>query len=120
MLFGFVAATIAGFLLTAIPNWTGRLPVRGGPLAGLFGLWATGRLAVALSGLTGPAIVAGLDLTFPLALCAVVWREILTGANWRNRPGAGRRARHDRDLPSGQPGRARAGPRTVRTANFLV
>jgi uncharacterized protein involved in response to NO len=33
MLFGFVMASVAGFLLTAIPNWTGRLPVRGYPLA---------------------------------------------------------------------------------------
>ena len=33
MLFGFVMAAVAGFLLTAIPNWTNRLPVRGFPLA---------------------------------------------------------------------------------------
>lgn len=38
MLFGFVGAVIAGFLLTAIPNWTGRLPIAGWPLAGLVGL----------------------------------------------------------------------------------
>src|SRR5262245_15100029 len=35
MIFGFVAAVVAGFLLTAIPNWTGRLPVNGRALAGL-------------------------------------------------------------------------------------
>jgi uncharacterized protein involved in response to NO len=39
MLFGYVAAVIAGFLLTAIPNWTGRLPVNGAPLAALAALW---------------------------------------------------------------------------------
>ena len=33
MLFGFVGAIIVGFLLTAIPNWTGRLPIAGAPLA---------------------------------------------------------------------------------------
>ena len=38
MLFGFVIAAIAGFLLTAIPNWTGRRPVNGAPLALLAGL----------------------------------------------------------------------------------
>src|SRR5688572_19073799 len=38
MLFGFVGAIIAGFLLTAIPNWTGRLPIAGPPLAALAGL----------------------------------------------------------------------------------
>mgnify|MGYP006144150965 CR=1 FL=1 len=45
MLFGFVGAVIAGFLLTAVPNWTGRLPIAGLPLAGLFGLWV-GAMAV--------------------------------------------------------------------------
>lgn len=33
MIFGYAAATVAGFLLTAIPNWTGRMPLQGGPLA---------------------------------------------------------------------------------------
>ena len=49
MLFGFVGAAVAGFLLTAIPNWTGRLPIAGKPLLLLFGLWAAARLAVAFS-----------------------------------------------------------------------
>src|SRR5262245_2249654 len=43
LLFGFVAAAIAGFLLTAIPNWTGRLPLQGWPLGALVALWAAGR-----------------------------------------------------------------------------
>ena len=46
MLFGFVVAAIAGFLLTAIPNWTGRMPLQGPPLAGLVAAWLVGRLAV--------------------------------------------------------------------------
>jgi uncharacterized protein involved in response to NO len=33
MVFGYAAAVVAGFLLTAIPNWTGRMPLQGGPLA---------------------------------------------------------------------------------------
>ena len=49
MLFGFVGAIIAGFLLTAIPNWTGRLPIAGLPLAALFGLWVSGRVALLCS-----------------------------------------------------------------------
>ncbi len=44
MLYGYGAAIVAGFLLTAIPNWTGRLPVAGPPLAILAGLWAVGRI----------------------------------------------------------------------------
>lgn len=35
MLFGFVQAAIAGFLLTAVPNWTGRMPIQGWSLGGL-------------------------------------------------------------------------------------
>ncbi len=53
MLFGYVSAVIAGFLLTAIPNWTGRLPIQGAPLALLFAAWLAGRLAVTFSGLIG-------------------------------------------------------------------
>ena len=49
MIFGYVAATVCGFLLTAIPNWTGRLPIRGTSLGLLFLLWLGGRVAVALS-----------------------------------------------------------------------
>src|SRR5262249_8211184 len=45
MIFGYLAAIIAGFALTAVPNWTGRLPLSGFPLAGLVGLWLAGRFA---------------------------------------------------------------------------
>jgi uncharacterized protein involved in response to NO len=86
MLFGYVAAVIAGFLLTAIPNWTGRLPVCGRQLGLLFALWCAGRAAVGVSAWIGPATAAALDLAFPVALCAVVLREILAGGNWRNLP----------------------------------
>jgi uncharacterized protein involved in response to NO len=44
MVFGFSSAVLAGFLLTAIPNWTGGLPVSGTPLAILCGVWLAGRL----------------------------------------------------------------------------
>jgi len=32
MIFGYLAAVMAGFILTAVPNWTGRLPLSGAPL----------------------------------------------------------------------------------------
>ena len=44
MLFGFAGAAIAGFILTAIPNWTGRLPVSGWRLGLLVSFWLAGRL----------------------------------------------------------------------------
>jgi uncharacterized protein involved in response to NO len=48
MLFGFVMAAVAGFLLTAIPNWTGRPSVRGVRLAILAGVWLAGRNACSI------------------------------------------------------------------------
>ena len=42
MLFGYASAVIAGFLFTAIPNWTGRMPTRGWPLMVLAAVWLAG------------------------------------------------------------------------------
>jgi uncharacterized protein involved in response to NO len=77
MLFGFVVAAIAGFLLTAIPNWTGRMPLQGAPLAVLVGVWVAGRLAVGVSAWIGAGVAAILDLAFLALLLGVVLREIL-------------------------------------------
>jgi uncharacterized protein involved in response to NO len=86
MLFGFALAAIAGFLLTAIPNWTGRLPVRGLPLASLAGLWLVGRMAGLVSALMPVWLAVAADLAFPVALAGVIAREIVAGRNWRNLP----------------------------------
>ncbi len=84
MLFGFVMAAVTGFVLTAIPNWTGRLPVRGFRLAALAALWLLGRIACLISaGLPGWLAVA-IDVAFPLVLLLVAAREIVAGRNWRN------------------------------------
>lgn len=85
MLFGFVGAVIAGFLLTAIPNWTGRLPIAGGPLASLFGLWLAARAAVLFSAQVGPLVAALLDVGFYVILAALAAREVLAAKN-RNFP----------------------------------
>lgn len=84
MIYGYGAAVVAGFLLTAIPNWTGRLPVAGRPLALLSALWAAGRVAVFFSAKTGwmPAAVA--DAGFLLLFAAVAAREVVAGKNVRN------------------------------------
>ena len=84
MLYGYVAAAIAGFLLTAIPNWTGRLPVSGWPLAALAALWLAGRVAILCSGVIGGLAAAAIDVSFLAALAAVAAREIVAGKNWRN------------------------------------
>jgi uncharacterized protein involved in response to NO len=85
MLFGYLGAVIAGFLLTALANWTGRPAVRGARLAGLFGLWVVGRLAMLAAARLGLAAGA-LEILFPLALAALVWREVLAAGNRRNLP----------------------------------
>jgi uncharacterized protein involved in response to NO len=84
MLYGYVAAVIAGFLLTAIPNWTGRLPVNGWPLAALAALWLAGRLAIRVSAQLGGLFAAIIDTAFLAALAVVAGREIIAGGNWRN------------------------------------
>lgn len=84
MLFGYTAAVISGFLFTAIPNWTGRMPIRGWPLMLLLGIWILGRLAMAgILGL-GPLLVMIVDCTFLAAICLVIAIEVIAGRNWRN------------------------------------
>lgn len=85
MLFGFVAAVVAGFLTTAVPNWTGRMPVIGPPLGVLVGLWIAGRFAMLFPG----PVAAFVDCLFLVAFAAVIWREVLAGKNWRNLPVCG-------------------------------
>jgi uncharacterized protein involved in response to NO len=84
MLYGYVAAVIGGFLLTAVPNWTGRLPICGAPLLALATLWLLGRLAVLASAQIGLPLAAAIDVAFLLALAFVAAREIVAGQNWRN------------------------------------
>jgi len=84
MVFGYVGAVITGFLLTAIPNWTGRLPLSGWPLALLVLLWFAGRAAVLFSGKLGPGWTAAIDCAFLFAVCAATATEIIAGRNWRN------------------------------------
>jgi len=85
MVFGFFAAIAVGFLLTAVPNWTGRLPVVGSGLAVLAGLWLLGRAAM-LAPLPGTLLEASLDGLFLVAFAAFIWREVLAAGNMRNLP----------------------------------
>jgi uncharacterized protein involved in response to NO len=86
MLYGYLSAVITGFLLTAIPNWTGRLPLQGGPLAVLVTVWIGGRIAVCLSADIGALTAAVIDVLFLLLVAAATAREIAAGRNWRNLP----------------------------------
>jgi len=86
MVYGFGLAIVAGFLLTAVPNWTGRSALRGLPLAGFVGLWLLGRAAMTGGSELPPVVVAALDLAFGLALLAWTARVVLASGNWRNLP----------------------------------
>jgi uncharacterized protein involved in response to NO len=82
MVYGYALAIVTGFLLTTIPNWTGRLPLRGAPLAALVTLWLAGRVSV----LASPAIGAAVDLAFTVVLIAVVARELTKARSFHNLP----------------------------------
>lgn len=83
-LFGYLGAVIAGFILTAVPNWTARPAITGWPLARLFVLWLAGRLAIATSAHLPSLVLVITDLSFQLMLCTMVARELISARNWRN------------------------------------
>ncbi|TFH85978.1 NnrS family protein [Billgrantia azerbaijanica] len=84
MLFGFVAAALAGFLLTAIPSWAKVAPLTNLPLAALALLWLAGRAAVWLAGWLPAPLVAAVNLAFPLVLVAWALPALLTGEGRRH------------------------------------
>lgn len=86
MVYGYLSAIVAGFILTAVPNWTGRLPLLGARLAALFFLWFAGRIAVFMSGQLGGLVVGLVDISFLFLLDIFLWREVLHGKKWRNAP----------------------------------
>jgi len=85
MIYGYGAAAVAGFTLTAIPNWTGRLPLQGGKLMALAGLWLAGRLAMAFSAPIGAVPAAAVDLAFLALLIVFIARELGHGGQSHNR-----------------------------------
>jgi uncharacterized protein involved in response to NO len=87
MLYGYLPAVVTGFLLTAVPNWTGRMPLQGRPLLVLVAAWALGRAAVTASAWIGWLPAAVIDLSFLLLVGGAAGREIVSGRNWRNLKG---------------------------------
>ena len=84
MLFGYGSAVVAGFLLTAVPNWTGRLPVGGSRLVLLFLLWCFARAAFLSVSTLGVMPAVLIDSLFLPCVLIVMLREIVVGQNWRN------------------------------------
>ena len=84
MVFGFVAAAIAGFLLTASPVWTGGAALAGRALAALFVLWVAGRVAFAAAAFLPAWLVAAVDVPFLPAVALVVGRTLWGSGQTRN------------------------------------
>ena len=82
--FGFAMAAVAGFLLTAVPNWTGALPLSGAPLVVLFLVWIAGRAVMAVSGLIPQWGVAIADSSFLPMLGAFAAHQLLVKPAPRN------------------------------------
>lgn len=85
MLYGFIGAAIAGFLLTAVPSWTGASGFAGVPLVLLTAVWLTGRLAFAAAAVLPLILVAVCDLAFIPALACLLAPPLLRARN-RNSP----------------------------------
>jgi uncharacterized protein involved in response to NO len=85
MLFGFACAAVAGFLLTSVPAWTGRPALKGTGLAALATLWLAGRVALFLaSSFPSPWIAAVIDVSFLVALGALIGVSIIASRSRRN------------------------------------
>lgn len=84
MLFGFVGAIVAGFLLTAVGNWTQRETAVGPWLLVLVIVWLAGRFALLFASRLPAPLVAAADLAFFPSLLVAIGRPILRARNWRN------------------------------------
>src|SRR5262245_21549633 len=84
MIFGFAIAVVAGFLLTATSNWTGRHTATGLGLGTLVALWLAGRIAVFVGDALPAWLTIALDVSFLPALAIVLAIPILAAGNRRN------------------------------------
>ena len=83
MVFGYCGGVIAGFLLTAVTNWTGRPTLHGWPLAGLALVWWIARVAICLPGSKALVVAVVANQCFGLGLCVAVSRPIFQVKQWR-------------------------------------
>ncbi len=84
MVFGFVVAVIAGFLLTAVSNWTGRETATGWPLGAMALSWLAGRAVMLLPFALPRGVTAVVELAFLPVLIAVLARPLIAAQSRRN------------------------------------
>lgn len=83
MIYGYSMAVIAGFLLTAVRNWTNRPTVQGPALLLLLLSWGTGRLLILGDGHVALAGAAAADTVFGTLLLVAIARPIASARQWR-------------------------------------
>ena len=81
MLFGYTIAVIAGFLLTAVRNWTSKPTATGAPLIALAALWVCGRVLILTPFETAAAVV---NAAFPAAIAVAIGIPLMHARNVRN------------------------------------
>ena len=84
MVFGFGGAIIAGFLLTAVQNWTGARGAQGTTLLVLFLFWLAGRIALLLPNILSDTLVTLIDLSFLPAVAYVLAKPLIAIKQYRN------------------------------------
>lgn len=84
MIFGYAMAVVAGFLLTAVVNWTGVMTLRRTPLAAIATLWLIARLALFLPTESALYLAAAADILFTIGLCIGVTRPVLQVRQWKH------------------------------------
>lgn len=84
MLFGYTGAAVAGFFLTAVPNWTGTPPVAGNRLAAFFLLWLAGRMGLWLAPAVPAVVAAALDVAFFPVLALLLLPALRQGGSRRS------------------------------------
>jgi uncharacterized protein involved in response to NO len=84
MIFGFAVAVIAGFLLTAVGNWTRRETLIGAPLLGLASVWLLGRVAMSAAARLPYGLAALIDLAFLPLLAVALARSLFAARDRRN------------------------------------
>ncbi len=84
MLLGYTVAVIAGFLLTAVSNWTGKITLQGEALAGLSLLWLYGRILPFYAGLLPDGLIALVDFAFLPTLTYVIAKTLIRAKNYKN------------------------------------
>ncbi|MCJ8321475.1 MAG: NnrS family protein [Colwellia sp.] len=84
MIFGFASAVVAGFLLTAVQNWTGVRGAQGNVLIALFVLWLTGRILLLMPELLGNTLTAIIDISFLPVVALILAKPIVAIKQYKN------------------------------------